>query len=386
MQKKFLISGIGFSSGGVGRLMEKLAPEAKLRGYTVLSRRMVNISELIRKKDFLLLFLELILRIQSLIVFKLRTTFLKGNMVLALHPQSIGYKTFVRLIKNNSVCFYVMDNSFFCMMSYNYNKETRSECLRCVSDPLNSMSSCYSWPAPARKKTAVNYLDALTKYSHKIVFLAQTKSQKELLKDHFGAEINCHIVGMEPADPSPNVIMSLDVNNADDKEYDLVYHGSLHPAKGFLYFLHLSSLLPDLKIFIPASVSSAASVFKDVNMLAHVTFEDCTWETGLMVAVKNAKLVVNPSLWSSPVEGAFLKSIAYNGNVAVVESKFGFPQEAVNQNIVLGLPVDPADAAKVIEDYLDNSVNNSDSAKEWLLDFYKTNKTQNVFDAIELSK
>lgn len=307
MKNKVLVSGVGFSRGGVGRLMEKLDPEARSRGYTVISRRMVSISQLIRQKRFFRLCFELILRLASLIVFKFRTFFVKGDVVLVLHPQSIGYKTFIRLLKNNSVYFYVMDSSFFCMMSYNYNKDTNSECLRCIGNPENSMIGCYSWPAMVRKKTAINYLYYLLKHSRKIVFLAQTKSQEILLKEHFGVEIDCRVVGMEPGDLSRDSVLDLETNNAEIKEYDLVYHGSLHPAKGFIYFLRLSTLLPNLRIFIPASKNTATSAFGCISELEHVIFKECTWETGLKEAVQKASLVVNPSLWSTPVEGGVFK-------------------------------------------------------------------------------
>ena len=385
MRKKVLVSGVGYSQGGVGRLMEKLSPEAKLRGYIVLSRRMVLILQLVRQKRYIKLSYELILRLLSLIFFKIKTFFVKGDLVLVLYPQGIGYKTFIRLIKNNAVYFYVIDNSFFCMMSYNYNKETDSECFNCVANPHKSMKSCYSWPARIRKKAAVNYLDALMNYSEKIVFLVQTQLQQKLLKEHFGSKVDCRIVGMEPADLSLDMILSLDSTIVVTRKYDLVYHGSSHLAKGFLYFLRLSALLPHLKIFIPTSRKTATSLVDDGTTLDHITFKDCTWETGLKEAVTKAKLVVNPSLWSSPVEGAFLKSLAYNGNVAVVESKFGFPQVLVDKDIILNLSNNPVDTVNVIENYLNSGVNNHEKAKVWLIDFYKTNKTQNVFNSIELS-
>lgn len=383
MQRKVLVSGIGLSQGGVGRLMEKLTPEAKSNGYKVLSRRMISISPLIRQKKIIRLSYEVILRVASLIIFRLRTLFVRGDKVLILHPQSIGYKTFIRLIKTNDVYFYVMDSSFFCMMSYNYNKETGRECLRCLSCSGNSMKSCYSWPALTSKKKALNYLNSLNELSKKITFLAQTEQQKNLLMEHFGLEIDCRIVGMEPVDLSLETIKALGAKAHEVKKYDLVYHGSLHPAKGFLFFLQLSSLLPDLRIFIPVSKKSAIALIGEKVSLEHIIFKDCTWETGLMEAVKNARLVVNPSLWSAPVEGALLKSLAYNGNVAVVESEFGFTQDAISKDVVLKLSADPVNAAKVISNYLVTGDDKREKSLQWLIEFYTFNKTKNVFDAIE---
>lgn len=83
------------------------------------------------------------------------------------------------------------------------------------------------------------------------------------------------------------------------------------------------------------------------------------------------------------MRGAFLKSLAYNGNVAVVESQFGFAQELVNKDLVLMLSNDPFDAARMITDYLECSVNKSEKVIKWLIEYYKTNKTQNVFNSVE---
>jgi hypothetical protein len=383
MHKKVLISGIGQSAGGVGRLMRRLEPVARARGYRILSRRMIPLLPLIRDKKYITLFYELFLKSLSWFVFKFETLFVRGDSVLILHPQSIGYKTFMRLVKTNTVYFYVMDNSFFCMMSYNYDKLNSSECLRCISNPRNSLPECYSWPPLIRKKVAINYLEELMLYSTSIVFLAQTHSQAKLLEQHFGDKIDCRVVGMEPGDLSLADFQR--INLADPaRDYDLVYHGSIHPAKGIIYFLQISLLLPKLKIFIPMSLKAASSIFSDCKRLDNVIFKDCTWETGLEDAVRKAKLVVNPSLWSAPIEGAFLKSLAYNGNVAVVRSKFGFSSENTFKDIVLKLPEDPASAARMLEAYIDNGMDNGIKTRKLVSDFYRSNKTDNVFDAIDL--
>ena len=267
-------------------------------------------------------------------------------------------------------------------MSYNYNNLNGSECLRCISNPRNSFAECYSWPPLIRKKVAINYLEELIIYSESVVFLAQTASQEKLLLEHFGDKIDCRVVGMEPIDLSLADIQSIDVTDIS-RDYDLVYHGSIHPAKGIIYFLRISLLLPKLKIFIPMSFNAVSSIFSDCIHLNNVIFQDCTWETGLEDAVRKAKLVVNPSLWSAPIEGAFLKSLAYNGNVAVVHSQFGFPSENKLKDIVLELPNDPASAADLLANYIENGVDNGLKAKKWLSDFYSSNNTDNVFNAID---
>ena len=87
--------------------------------------------------------------------------------------------------------------------------------------------------------------------------MAQTHSQANLLVEHFVDNIDCRVVGMEHADLSLAQIKSIDLTN-NSKDYDLVYHGSIHPAKGIIYFLKISLLLPKLKIFIPMSLTASS--------------------------------------------------------------------------------------------------------------------------------
>ena len=48
----------------------------------------------------------------------------------------------------------------------------------------------------------------------------------------------------------------------------------------------------------------------------------------------NAKIVINPSLWSAPVEGALLKSIKYNGCIAIVPIDFSFKKEIPSDTVI----------------------------------------------------
>ena len=265
----------------------------------------------------------------------------------------IGIGSFLRLVRNNNVFLYVMDSSFFCMMSYNHNKEEGTECLRCISNPRNSLPGCYSWPAFHSKKTAVSFLEEFQGFSDRIVFLAQTKSQIRLLKKHFGTKTRCHLVGMSPFDLEAESMKGSKLA-PKVRKYDIVYHGSTHPAKGVLFFLmyHFYYLI---RKFSSLFHLGCKQYFPNCERLTNVTFFDCTWETGLKEIVGAAGIVVNPSLWSAPIEGAFLKSVAFNGNVAVVKSQFGFSSEQMFNEFVLHLPNDPQKAAYLLEGYLNSN-------------------------------
>ena len=66
------------------------------------------------------------------------------------------------------------------------------------------------------------------------MFLAQTKSQMQLLEKHFGDTITCYVVGMSPFDLEVAGTEGL-TSVSTTPEFDIVYHGSTHPAKGVLF-------------------------------------------------------------------------------------------------------------------------------------------------------
>ena len=79
---------------------------------------------------------------------------------------------------------------------------------------------------------------------------------------------------------------------------------------------------------------------------------DITWGTGLKEYVRCADLVMNPSLWSAPIEGALVKSASYNKVVATVQSKYGFESEVKEIKNHIRLSNDIEIAAKQLADYL----------------------------------
>ena len=66
-----------------------------------------------------------------------------------------------------------------------------------------------------------------------------------------------------------------------------------------------------------------------------------TWESGLQDYVVNAKVVIHPSQWSAPIEGALIKSAKLNSNVATVSTLFGYEAEANTIRNHIRLSPDP---------------------------------------------
>jgi hypothetical protein len=98
-----------------------------------------------------------------------------------------------------------------------------------------------------------------------------------------------------------------------------------------------------------------------------------TWETGLGSAVRDASLVINPSLWSAPIEGALVKSIVYARRTAVVDTASSWSAE-LPPGLVLRLPASPVLAAELIGEYLrDPEPTCQQTKRDWYREFKRRN-------------
>ena len=119
-----------------------------------------------------------------------------------------------------------------------------------------------------------------------------------------------------------NIIDNFDTNIPKNFEtgFDIVYHGSETTAKGYEFAKRIDEIADDISIYFPKRGER--------------------WDSGLRDTVQNAKIILNPSLWSSPVEGALLKSIKYNGCVAVASTELSFVEEIPSNSLIR---LDPCD-------------------------------------------
>lgn len=326
IHNKYVISGIGPGSCGVGRLMNSFKPRYQQLGYKIIHKRNpYSLKDFLKRREYFSLFCELFLRILYKYIFLLRILLIRNCEIILIHPQTVGFSASMRLIKKNFVTLYVMDNFFFCIQSYNYNLKTKIECLKCIGK-IDPDKECKPYPTIENIKKAIEFLVFLQKYSNLIKFYSQNELQKKLLKMHFNCEDNVKIIGMHQIDVNLNKNLNVLIQNQVSKKYDIVYHGSIHPAKGIIYFIDLAKNLPYLTFLIPEETCKVKEIFNQ-NFPNNIFCIKTTWETGLKEYVKNAKLVINPSLWSAPIEGALIKSAMHNDNVATVLSKYGFESE-----------------------------------------------------------
>lgn len=244
-----------------------------------------------------------------------------------------------------------MDNSFFCIRSYNISPINNMECLRCIGDPTKAYTECEPWPVHYDRKAAFADLQKLMSISKEINFLVQNKLQEEIIKKHFG-DVKTLVVGLNIVEISGDKLNALPKKDKNQKK--IVYHGATHYAKGVEYFVRLAEKIPEINFIIPDEKYKVEDCLQKTINTTNIVFTPCTWENGLRELVSDACLVVNPSQWSAPIEGALLKSIIFNGSVATVKTQYGYEKEISQKYPILRLSQNVEEAKNQILQYLQN--------------------------------
>lgn len=348
-KKRYLICGIPVSSsGGVGRLLRALLPLARKHNYHIIvpGVRQGSIKQALRERDFFtfvkLVFLRIFYHPDR--VFKLKCRFVRNSTVIYIHPQITGFDLLFRILRKNRVFIYLMDNSFFCIRSYNFHPTRRKECLDCLGLIENADVACTPFPVAYDRELNLQYLRKLMVYSDRIYFLAQNRLQKEIVERHFPSVAGIRVVGLNLGDLDlSNELLDIGV------QADFVYHGAAILPKGIEYFIGLARFMPEKSFFVPASKEECEKALDSEIVIDNIQFRECTWETGLAYAVERATMVFNPSLWSAPIEGALIKSLYHAALVVVVETEFGFESEIADLPGVIRLPRDCSAAAQILK-------------------------------------
>ncbi|MFN3998121.1 hypothetical protein [Algoriphagus sp.] len=285
-----------------------------------------------------------------------------NRKVILFHPQSIGLELSINLIRNNFVYIYVFDNFLFCRKSYNYIDRNKS-CLLCLKDKDAYLKyKCDFFPVKHNPHKYDDFLLTISNNLSRVHFLTQNRNQSNLLYQKFGPIPNLTQIGMM-------VDMEDVVFNGKKtvKKYDFLYHNTLIEAKGIFYFLSIAKLLRNYSFIVPFSLKEVRNLIPDFEDFENVDFLSIKWNTGLKEILINCQVVINPSLWSAPVEGALLKSIKFNGCVAVVTTEYSFQSE-IPSNVVIKLPDNLVEASKILNDVIDSEkirINYKNEAKKW---------------------
>ena len=293
--------------------------------------------------------------------------------LVIVHPQSLTRAWLAALMRRRtgSIFIYLMDNSFFCLRSYNYIPGEDGPCTRCLGGELSAAREMGCRPFPPLSFGLRTMLRDFREWEStgRLVFLVQCETQAGLVRSHFGDAANSTTVGIFASDfPRPDAIP--DPVNGRSEEFDVVFHGSADAAKGVRWALELARLLPARSFMFPFHVPHRGA---DGPPATNAVFRPMGWESGLADAVRNASLVLNPSLWSAPIEGALVKSIIYARRTAVVEGAASWSSELPSE-LVLRLSSSLPRAAEQVEAYLSDPVPiEYEVMRSWYEAFYAEN-------------
>ena len=302
---KVLISILPFGWGGAGdhikEICDEIKPDVILVPKKVCNTKWINKLFVVIQFFFLSIFVRIFVKIY--------------NCELILnHPQTLGYNLSRYLIENcNKIDYHVVDTHFFCIKSYNIHSGTA--CLRCL-EGKDKYLDCYHFP---RKQNSASYnlfQKTIFENLEKISFYCQTNTYKKLLHNKFGSNASVVVKKMHTFELK-KIALALKLDqpalktDTDEKKYDIGYHAAFIPAKGSKYICELMSYNHNKNYFIPA---------KYVDGFPNADFVPCSWHDGMQSKLKECKIIICPSIWSAPVEGAVLKSMLFGQPVALMPS------------------------------------------------------------------
>lgn len=300
-----------------------------------------------------------------IIRFKLLSfVFLRSNdKVVLIHPQSIGFFYINLMLKYRKKNLYIIlvDNSFFCIKSYNYIDGEKSGCLRCIeSDAYATKYNCK--PFPVNSDGALEFIKNFKKSlkrNHLEIFTI-SNFHANFLKKHYHISNQIRVIGMwyEYFDDCYNIN---DKNNFPS--YDVVFNASYDSAKGAYWCIQLAKASPSLTFFFPFDSPEGLT-------LPNCTFKNINWNSGLKEIVANSKLTLLPTFWTTPVEGAFIQSLIFSKQVAVMDSEYSFSSYEDVPGL-LALPFSIKEASDMIltstKSIIDNR--NNELLTKWLKNF-----------------
>lgn len=274
---------------------------------------------------------------------KANADYLAAENLILLHPQSLGYGLTLDVLRAREQTYmYVLDNSFFCRASYNHLPGENKACLRCLGGSFEAaeQNGCHHFPHhQSNERQFERALMELAKQG-KVHFLAQSRVQADLLRQHFGAQAEISNVGIF----------------ADyDQQWDgasvtgklerplVVFHANPLKAKGVDWAIELAGKLDEFDFVFPC----LAEEIDYGSVPENITFKPMDWANGLKAYVQKANYVLCPSIWSAPVEGALVKSVL-SGTPTIVVDETSAYQSELSDNIVVRVAADVVKAAEQI--------------------------------------
>ena len=302
------------------------------------------------------------------------------NQVVLLHPQTIGMQRVVEFIRKRKIApwLLLLDSGYFCIRSYNYIPGERAPCERCVGGQFEAIQRHGCEPFPVVDPAALSFVRDLIELvvDGRVRLLAQCASQARLARRHFGVDVP--VVGLWTAGWEELFELSL-TDDVEPSNADILYHGNWVDAKGAPWLVEVARHCAELRFLFPCAAPRSAE-----DLPPTCRFQPMSWNTGLSEAVARAGITVVPSLWSSPIEGALVKSLLRSRAVAVVANATGFASE-IPADVALHLPAEPTAAAeRLLQAVRQRWRPDPEARYRWLRDFKEANASM-VFSIRHMS-
>lgn len=266
-------------------------------------------------------------RWKDLVLFCARSFFRRREPLCIVHHDAIPpFLFWLLIIFARDLSYFVIDNSFFCIKSYNHRPLGASPCMQCLEFGVaeSKKHGCQSFPVRRSSVVSRMSINILKRYSHKIKFLCLSDSNSDLIRKFYGETVNVKTVGFTTAEleeirianrvPSPRV-------SQNQLSYDFVFHGSDADAKGVDYVLSVAANLPEFSFLFPFQNDGKR------NATENCTFQAMSWLSGLEHNVLHARLVFCPSLWTYTPEAAMLKTMLQRVPMAYFKHQHTFSTE-----------------------------------------------------------
>jgi hypothetical protein len=352
-----VVSGIPSGASGTGRLVGHLESEIRKNWKNV---RLVAKPErlpswllfmYLRQRNLGSILVQVssyVLRLLSFVVGVVYTQLNRKRILVLLHPQNLGYRLSLQLLESrkNPSLLYLLDSSFFCIASYNHIHGENEPCVRCLGGKYGQAQQNKCIPFPRMDWAAIRYVERLRVLvrTGRVQLVAQNIRQAELARHHFALENQPQVIGLWTDDWGSLMPIDGRVLNEESElasSWDVVFHGHCLEPKGALWLTRLAGHCRELTFLFPFARPAW------LNAPSNCSFQNINWENGLKEAVASAWCTAVPSLWSAPIEGALIKSLAVAPRVAVVANQSSFADE-IPEKLVLRLPRDPIEAATVL--------------------------------------
>ena len=248
--------------------------------------------------------------------------------ICLFHIQSLGCGYINKKLRERRVeSIYIVDNFYFCANAYNWRKiDPLSACTVCFdSIKVRESSECMKNMYPC--ENIVEYANLNNKlrneFSGKIY--VQNNNQEAMAIKYF-KKAKVKKVGMisysairEAKFGKKQIqdIQELVLLVKRRYNYLVVVHAHKIGAKGLYAVTKIAKKSPSIGFIVPYKLEKEECA---ENLFSY----ECSWRSGLKELCETADIVLVPSIWSVPIEGALLKSMRYAKRVVALKEAYEY--------------------------------------------------------------